>query len=261
MTARIRFLGVAAYEVVGPDHRILMDPFLTGNPAAPVGPDELERPDVILVSHAAWDHLGDTATIARRTGAPVVCGADVAAVLMEAGIPAGQIRPTIWGICTEVGGVVVRAVESHHWSSTTLNSGAMVSGEPLGFIVEAAPGVRVYHCGDSAVFGDMRLIGELHQPTVGLLGCTQPKPLLARAPWAGSVLTGEMSPREAALAAEMLGVHLAVASHYTDPADEDLVEFCHLVRSLDTTGRRQAIVLAPGESLVIDGASWRKELW
>ncbi|MGH2561799.1 MAG: MBL fold metallo-hydrolase [Thermomicrobiales bacterium] len=259
MTTRIKFLGVAAYEVVGPEHRILMDPFLSGNPAAPIGPDDIETPDVILVSHAAWDHLGDTATIALRTGAPVVCGADVGAVLREAGIPAGQIRPTIWGICVEVGGVVVRAVESHHWSSATLKSGETVSGMPLGFIVETTPGIRVYHCGDSAIFGDMRLLGELYKPTVGLLGCTQPKAILSRAPWAGRVLTGEMSPREAALAAEMLGVQLAIASHYTEPDDEDVVEFCHLVRSLDTTGRREAIALAPGETLVIDGASWRKE--
>jgi len=75
MSTTLSFLGVAGYDIAGPDHRILIDPCLTANPAAPVGPDDLETPDVILVSHAAFDHLGDTAAIARRTGAPVVCGA------------------------------------------------------------------------------------------------------------------------------------------------------------------------------------------
>jgi L-ascorbate metabolism protein UlaG (beta-lactamase superfamily) len=86
VSTRLRFLGVAGFEIVGPRWRVLIDPFLTGQPGAPVGPDELQRPDVILVTHAAPDHLGDTAAIARRTGAPVVCGADVGAFL--AAVPA-----------------------------------------------------------------------------------------------------------------------------------------------------------------------------
>ena len=68
MATRLTYFGAAGYEVVGPTHRVLMDPFLSENPKAPVSPDELEPPDVILVSHAAFDHYGDTARIAKRTG-------------------------------------------------------------------------------------------------------------------------------------------------------------------------------------------------
>ena len=73
MSTRLTYFGAAGYEIEGPTHRILIDPFLSDNPLAPCSPDELATPDVILVSHAALDHYGDTASIARRTGSPVVC--------------------------------------------------------------------------------------------------------------------------------------------------------------------------------------------
>ncbi len=199
MTTRLTYLGVAGYLIEGPGRKILIDPYLTSSPAAPFGPDALPTPDVILVSHAAFDHLGDTADIARRTGAPVVCGADTRALLLEQGVPSNQIRATVWGIVVEVGGVVVRPVESHHWSSAKLDSGGTVSGVPLGFIVEPEPDVRVYHFGDSAIFGDMRLIGELHRPDVAFL------PI-------GGHFT--MDPRGAAHAADLLGVLTVVPIHY-----------------------------------------------
>jgi L-ascorbate metabolism protein UlaG (beta-lactamase superfamily) len=251
MTTRLHFLGVAGYEIVGPNQRILIDPFLTGNPGAPCGPDDLEKPDVILVTHAAPDHLGDTLAIAKRTGAPVVCGADVRALLLDQGIPSDQIRATVWGIVVEVGGVVVRPVECRHWSSAQLSNGAIVTGVPLAFIVEPEPDVRIYHYGDTAVF-DMRLIGELYRPTVGLLGCAQPRALAHLAPGAGRMISGEMAPREAALVAEMLGLQLAVACHYSESDDPDVLEFLRLVPEVDTTGRRQALALEPGETLMLD---------
>lgn len=254
MTTRVRYLGVAGYEVVGPAGRILFDPFLTGNPVAACSPGSLERPDVILVSHPPIDHLGDTAEIALRTGAPVVCGTDSAALLRERGVPGEQIRTTVWGIQVEVGGVHVRPVECHHWSQARLADGSVITGTPLGFVVETEPGVRVYHFGDSAIFGDMALIGRLHRPTVGLLGCTQPKPLVPTfSPGPGRLLTGEMSPDEAALAAELLGVRFALATHYVDPEDVDVQRFLGQVPVHDTTGMRVPLALRSGDTLVIDG--------
>ena len=250
MTTRIRYLGVAAYEVVGPTGRVLLDPFLRGNPVAPCGPDELERPDVILVSHAAADHMGDAAEIAVRTGAPIVCGTDTAAVMREHGVPPEQIRTTVWGIQVEVGGVHVRPVECHHWSQAHLASGVAITGTPLSFIFETEPGVRVYHFGDSAIFSDMRLIAELHHPTVGLIGVSQPKSLLPLFnAGAGRVLTGEMNPDEAARAAEMLGVQYAVATHYVDVDDEDVDAFLAAVPRYDSTGARIPLALRAGQTL------------
>lgn len=264
MTTRLTFLGVAAYDIEGPEHRILIDPCLTAHGSAPYTPDTVPTPDVILVTHAAFDHLGDTAAVARRTGAPVVCGADVRALLLEEGIPSDQVRATVWGIVVRVGGVVVRPVECHHWSLADLPSGKSIAGVPMGFIVETEPGVRIYHYGDTAIFEGLELIGRLYEPTVGLLGCSQPQMLLRQVPGPGEVLTGELSPREAALAAELLGVKLAVACHYLNLEEEpiearEVDEFLAAVKELDSTGEREAVALEVGESLVFEGSSYRRE--
>jgi L-ascorbate metabolism protein UlaG (beta-lactamase superfamily) len=251
VSTRIRFLGVAGYEIEGPSQRVLVDPFLTGNPLAPYAPAEVQRPDVILVSHAAYDHLGDTAEIALATGAPVVCGGDVRYHLLDRGVPDEQIRPTVWGVVVRVGGVIVRPVECHHWSMGLLQ-GTPVTGTPLAFIVEPEPGVRVYHYGDTAIF-DMRLLGELYRPTVGFLGCTNPVELLP-VPGAGEILTGEMDPDEAALAAEMLGLEIAVASHYISPTPE-LEAFREQVAARDSTGRRVALAPEVGQTVVVEPAT------
>jgi L-ascorbate metabolism protein UlaG (beta-lactamase superfamily) len=251
VATRLTYLGAAGFDIEGPRHRILIDPFLSENPAAPMSPDELETPDVILVSHAAFDHYGDTASIAKRTGAPVVCDAGVRLMLMDEGVNPDQIRATTWGIVTEVAGIVVRPVECHHWSSGTLSDGRQVVGNPMAFIVETEPGVRVYHYGDTSIF-DMRLFGELYRPTVGLLGCTVPHELLDRVPGPGRYLTGEMDADEAARAAEMLGLEIAVACHYL-AKDDEVARFLELVPQYDSTGARQVVAPEVGDTLVVDG--------
>ncbi len=251
MTARLNFYGVACFEAVSARGRVLFDPFLTGNPVAPCGPDDLEAPDVIVVSHAAFDHMQDAAAVALRTGAPIVCGNDTAEVLGEQGVPRSQLRVTVWGIEVEVGGFLVQPVECHHWSQAKLQDGSWVTGTPMGFVVPVDEDCVVYHFGDTAIFGDLALIGRIYRPTVGLLGCTQPWSLVA--PGAGRVVTGEMSPSSAALAAELLGLEMAVACHYEDPDHADVQSFLKLVGENDSTGRRKAVALRPGQSLVVDG--------
>jgi L-ascorbate metabolism protein UlaG (beta-lactamase superfamily) len=253
MTTTITFHGISTYEVSGPNGRVLFDPFLTGNPAAVHAADDLAAPDVIVVSHAAWDHMADAAPIAIRTGAPVVCGTDTAALLEQDGVPPGQIRRTTNGIKVGAGGLVVRPVACAHWSQAKLADGRVITGVPMAFVVEFEPGVRVYHFGDSAITAEMSLIGRVHRPTVGLLGVTQPWSLVA--PGGGQVVSGEMSPHEAALAAEMLGVRYAVATHYEDHRHPDVAEFLRLVPEEDSTGSRVPLALAAGESLVISGDS------
>lgn len=248
MSTSIRFLGAAGFEIVGPSKRILIDPFLSQSPLAPLRHDELERPDVILVSHAAFDHLGDTAAIARRTGSPVVCGADVRLHLMDEGIPAAQIQATVWGVVVEVAGVIVRPVECHHWSMGERADGSILTGTPLAFIVETEPGVRIYHYGDTAIF-DMTLQGELYAPTVGLIGCTQPAEIEDHS-GAGREVSGEMSPDEAGRAAEMLGVDVAVGCHYLS-RDAMTEEFAARVAEHDSAGRRVALTPSLGETLIV----------
>ena len=83
LSTRIRFLGVAAYEIVTRSGgRILVDPFLDENPGSPLKHTEFPRVDLVIVSHAAFDHLGDTDKIAARYGCPVICGGEVKAWLM-----------------------------------------------------------------------------------------------------------------------------------------------------------------------------------
>jgi L-ascorbate metabolism protein UlaG (beta-lactamase superfamily) len=251
LSTRLTFWGAAGYEIVGPDHRVVIDPFLSENEIAPVSPDDVEAPDVILVSHAAFDHYGDAARIAKRTGAPVVCDAAVRAMLIDEGVDADQVSATTWGIVVEAGGLEIRPVECHHWSSGTLSDGRQVVGNPIAFLFETEPGVRIYHYGDTCIF-DMRLIGELYNPTVGLLGCTLPRELSHRIPGPATFKTGEMDADEAARVAEMLQLDLAVACHYLEP-DGEVDRFLELVAKYDTSGRRRAVAPRVGETLVVDG--------
>lgn len=249
MSTRLTYLGAAGYDIVSPTHRILIDPFLTGNPLAPCTPDELETPDVILVSHAALDHFGDTPSIAIRTGAPVICDTAVRALLIDRGVSPDQVTATTWGIVVEVAGLRIRPVECHHWSNATLADGRQVVGNPIAFIVETEPGVRIYHYGDTCIF-DMRLIGELYRPTVGLLGCTLPRELSYLTQGPGTLTTGEMDADEAARTAEMLGLDLAVACHYLAP-DDEVERFVQLVPHYDTTGSRRVVAPLVGQTLIV----------
>jgi L-ascorbate metabolism protein UlaG (beta-lactamase superfamily) len=253
MTTRLTFYGVACFQADGPRGRVLFDPFLTGNKVAPIGPDEVSDPDVILISHAAFDHVGDAAAISKRTRAPVICGVDTAELLIEQGVDRSQLRTAIWGIAIQVGEIRIQPVEAHHWSTAKLANGSLVTGTPMGFVVSMGDDCRIYHFGDTAIFGDMRLIRELYRPTVGLLGCTQPWSILPSGP--GKVMTGEMSPREAAMAAELLGVEWAVACHYEEVDHPDVVEFLTEVAKQDSTGKRRRLALKPGEHIDLEGTT------
>ncbi len=250
MTTNITFHGTSCYFVESPFGRLLMDPYLTGSTSADVGPDDIGDPDVILVSHAASDHMQDAAPVALRTGAPVICGSDTALLLAEAGVPENQIRKTIWGIRVRVGDLIIKPVYCAHWSQAVLANGSIVTGMPMAFVVETEPGLSVYHFGDSAVTKEMELIRDVHRPTVGLLGVTQPWSLVA--PGGGEVVSGEMNPTEAAMAAEMLGVRYAVATHYEDVGHDDVKAFLEEVPQHDSSGRRVALALRPGQTLTID---------
>lgn len=247
---QIRFFGVAAYELVtGAGNRILIDPFLDENPGSPVRSYQLERVDLVIVSHAAADHLGDTEAIARRTGAPVICGGEVKAYLMAQGIPANQIRATTWGIAVEVAGIRVQPVECHHWSHIRMPDGTLASGLPMAFVIYTDPGVRFYHYGDTAIFSDMKLQAELYQPTIGCVGIANPQEILHRNPMPGRMITAEMSPREGALAAQWLRLETVLPCHYVNPECPEVSEFNRILEQARQQGQKtpQSVVLTPGE--------------
>jgi len=247
----LQFLGYAGYLITtAAGTRVLIDPYLTGNPAAPFGPADLERVDLVLVTHNAYDHLGDTPEIVRRHGCPVICAKDVAHNLTEhLGVDRDLIRVTIWGLEMEVAGVVVHPVESHHWSFAVTPKGELLSGPAVGYIIEAAPDVRIYHPGDSAISYDMKLWGELYRPTVGLMVVAVPEGTL---PHEECYRSGEMTVYEALLASQWLGLDHIVASHYVSPDNPSVKDFVRLAQvAAETRGSSPKVtVMQPGE--VID---------
>ena len=252
MSTKIRFFGVAAYELITEaGQHIMIDPFLDENPGSPVKSAELPRVDLILVSHAAVDHLGDTESIARRTRAPIICGGEVRAYLMDKGIPGEQIRATTWGIAVEVAGIKVQPLECHHWSQIKMPDGSFASGVPMAFIVYTDPGVRFYHYGDTAIFSDLKLQAELYQPTIGCIGIANPQEILHRYPMPGQMLTAEMSPLEGAMAAQWLQLKTVLPCHYINPDCAEVREFERLLILAEEAGAKvpRSIVLKPGETI------------
>lgn len=249
---RLRFFGVAAYELIHENgRRILVDPFLDDCPGNPVRSDQLEKVDLIVVSHAAIDHLGDTEKIARRHGCPVVAGGEVKAYLTARGIPAERIRATTWGIRVRVSDVDVQPVECHHWSQIRMPDGTFASGVPMAFVIDLGGGHRFYHYGDTAIFSDMKLQAELYRPTIGAIGVANPQEILERFPMPGEMLTSELSPHEALLAAKWLGLQTILPCHYINPeANADLAEFQRLHG--EARGRNEAV----GDSIVLRPGEW-----
>ena len=250
----IRFFGVAAYELVtaGGQH-VLLDPFLNDNPGSPVRAEDLQSVDLIVVSHAAADHLGDTELLAKRTGAPVICGGEVKHYLVARGVPPEQVRATTWGIRVKVAGVEVQPVECHHWSQIQLPDGTFASGVPMGFVIDLSPDARFYHYGDTALFSDLQLIARLYRPTVGCVGIANPLEILDRNPMPGEMLTAEMSPREGALAAQWLGLDTVLPCHYIDPDCQEVRDFGAYLDRARGRGERvpDSVVLKPGDTLTV----------
>lgn len=253
MSATFRFLGFSAFHITASDDkRILIDPYLDANPASPVKADGFERVDLILVSHAAFDHIGDTAAIAIRYGCPVVCGGDSKLLLLEQGVPAGQLVETVWGLTVRAAGITVRPVVSMHRSAARLQDGRIVVALPLGFIIHLADGTRVYNASDTALFSDLKLIGELEKPHVGLMNVTIENCF----DFLPEFLTGEMNPAEAALASQWLGLDYAIACHYTVRDCPDVDRFVALLERTGKDGGHavRPVAMRPGEEFTYDVA-------
>ena len=128
----------------------------------------------------------------------------------------------------------------------------------LGFEVQwASPGVRFYHHGDTALFSDLKLIGELYEPNVGCIGMANAPDVLARVEGPGHLTTAEMDPREAALAAQWLRLEVVLPCHYSSPDTDEMQAF---LGHLDEARRHddwvpRAVVLRPGETFSYSGSS------
>jgi len=244
--ASFRFLGFAAFEIVSEGKHIVIDPFLNGNAAAPLKPTEFKQVDLLLVSHAAFDHLGDAAEVALHYNCPVITGGDCKLILIDKGVPASQIIETTIGLTVQAAGIRVRPVQSLHRSAAKLQDGMLVTAPPLGFIIYLPDGTRVYNASDTALFSDLKLIGDLHKPHVGLINVTIENPF----DFLAEYLTGEMTAYEASLAAQWLGLDVAIACHYTIKDCPDVNEFISLLNQAHTMDRTlvKPVALEPGET-------------
>ncbi|WP_455367204.1 metal-dependent hydrolase [[Eubacterium] cellulosolvens] len=256
MVTEIRFLGYSAFEITNEQGiKVFIDPYLDDNPVSPIKTQDLEKADLILVTHGAVDHLGDTVKIARKFEAPVICGGDVRAHLLREGLPSDKVVGTIWGITVEKAGIRVRSIESRHWSNIIEPDGTYLAGQPMGFIVYADPGVRIYHAGDTSLFSDLKLIGELYKPNIGLVHITMPIVHTGAHHGAPSFITGEMTPYEAALAAQWLALEYVIPMHFDTTDNPDIKTFVDLVNNMasDSKSYVKPVVLKAGEVFKYQG--------
>ncbi len=222
----LRYLGHAAFEIKAGDKTLLLDPFLKGNPKAYAKPENFEKVDLIFITHAHADHLGDAVEMARITGAKIVAIYDIASWLNEkfgvktVGMNYGR---------AEIDGFEVVMVPAWHSSSYEGKS----IGNACGFII-GIEGKRIYHAGDTCVFSDMKLFAELYPIDIALL------PI-------GGHFT--MDVLQAVKAVELIKPKIAIPMHYnTWPLIEaDAQEFKKRVEELGI----KAVLLEPGEKLRI----------
>jgi L-ascorbate metabolism protein UlaG (beta-lactamase superfamily) len=218
----IRFLGHAAFEITEGDTRVLIDPFLTGNPKAAAKPDELE-PTHIFLTHGHADHIGDTVDIAKRTGAKVVAIVEIANELQEDGVE--NVSDPNLGGTVEYGNVSVRLVPAWHTSTTpkgTVNT-------PAGLVVKIGD-TTVYHLGDTALFSDLQLVKARDGQIDVALMCI------------GGHYT--MDRQDAVAAAQLVGANQIIPCHYNTfpPIETDAQAFKNDVSA------SEVIVLDPGQT-------------
>lgn len=229
MKSEIIYHGHSCFEIIG-RNRILIDPFLKDNPLADVGPEEM-NPDIIAVTHAHGDHLGDARDIAQRTGAPVVCIAEIAWYLSQfEGIETVAMN---MGGSARVKETDITMVRADHSSNLQTDEGTIPGGQSAGLIVDS--GVIVYHLGDTGLFLDLKVHHVLFKPQVVLV------------PIGGHFTMG---PKQAALAVEWLGAKLAIPMHFDtwDVIRQDPEVFKEFVQGL-VQDRTTVATMKPGERL------------
>ena len=177
--------------------RVLFDPWLAGNPACPEAMKKPPTADLVLVSHGHFDHMEDLVAVARDSGAPVVAAFELCDWLNRKGL--ANVSPMNKGGSQQIAGLGVTMTDARH-SSGYFDDGQMVyMGEAAGYVVRLENGLTLYYAGDTCLFGDMRLIGEIYRPDIAFL------PI-------GDRFT--MDPTAAARACEFLGVRQVVPMHW-----------------------------------------------
>jgi len=222
--ATATFLGHACVLLQDGDHRLIIDPFLTGNELAPMRPEQIEVQHV-LISHGHGDHVGDAMAIAKRCGATVVSNYELALLFGKEGINA---HPMHIGGAHNFDFGRVKLTIAHHGGGYGPDA-SRYTGPPVGFLVTLG-GKVVYHPGDTGLFYDMKLIGEMNSIDLAFL------PI-------GDNFT--MGIDDAVKAAEFLNAKRVVPRHYDtfDVIKADPQQFAARVKN------SQVVILKPGDTL------------
>jgi len=218
---KIRWLGHSGFEIELANKILLIDPWLTGNPLAAVTASDIKKADVVCVTHDHGDHLGDAIEICKRTGATFVGIYELGVFAEENGVK--DVVGINIGGTVDVKGTRITMVQAFH-SSTR--------GAPTGFVMKAE-GKTIYHAGDTGLFGDMKLIGEIHRPDVALI------PI-------GDYYT--MGSKEAAEAVKLIKPAVVIPMHYQtlpvlSPSAEDFIKFVK-----EKAPEVKVVALKPGEA-------------
>jgi L-ascorbate metabolism protein UlaG (beta-lactamase superfamily) len=195
----LTWLGHSTFRITSADgKRLLIDPWLAGNPSCPATEKQVTQLDVMLCTHGHFDHIGDAVSTAKATAPTVVGIFELCSWMERRGVQ--NTSPMNKGGSQRIGDITITMVHADHSCGITEDDGSIVyGGEAAGYVITFENGFRLYHAGDTAVFGDMKLIGDLYRPDIALL------PIGDRF---------VMSPREAALAARLLGVSTVIPMHY-----------------------------------------------
>ncbi len=193
----VTWLGHSAFSLVSPKGKILLiDPWLD-NPKAPQGAKNISAVDIILVTHGHADHLGNTIEIARRTNARIVAIHEIGLYLQSQGL--SRVEGINKSGSVVLDGLTITMTHAEHSSGIEPGGELRIGGDPAGYVIRFENDFRVYHAGDTGVFGDMQIISKLYGPDLAML------PI-------GGYFT--MGPVEAALACTLLRPRYIVGMHY-----------------------------------------------
>lgn len=200
---KITWLGHATFRVETPGGKIiLIDPWVMGNPACPTTERNVKKVDVMLCTHGHFDHIGDAVEIAKKHNPKIVGIPELCGWLGKKGVK--QTAEMNKGGTQTVEDIKVTMVHADHSCGIKDGDELVYGGEACGYVVEFANGVKIYHAGDTNVFGDMKIIRELYAPEIGMI------PI-------GDHYT--MGPREAAYACNLLKPKTVIPMHFgTFPA-------------------------------------------
>lgn len=195
---KLTWLGHSTFRIEAPGNKtVLIDPWVMGNHMCPEKDKELSRVDIMLCTHGHFDHIGDAVEIAKKH-TPVVVGIpELCHWLEKKGVK--QVSSMNKGGTQTVGDIKITMVHADHSCGIKDGDEIVYGGEACGYVVEFSNGVKIYHAGDTNVFGDMAIIRDLYAPEIVMI------PI-------GDHYT--MSPREAAYACNLLRPKTVIPMHF-----------------------------------------------